>query len=306
MPRHQPVQCWGCEGNHLYRDFPHKGEILRIVHNIPEAKTVEYIGGKMSKIYAALDNKQEECQSPMIEVEGKIDKKPITILIESGASHSYINSNIVEIFHLQRSKHNKSWLVQLTTRAKRKINELVKDCLIDMNGLNTKVDVNIIPLGSYDCIINMDWLEKHHVVLNYYNKTITCLDEEGKQGKVQDIPRVVAVREISTMQLKKSFKKGCHIFIAHMDEATIDKVAILEEHLVLRDFEDVFGEILALPPKRDIDFSIDLVLGASLVSKTPYKMGTPELKEFQIYLEELLKKGYIRPSVSPWGAQFFL
>jgi hypothetical protein len=49
----------------------------------------------------------------MIEVEGKIDNHPIEILIDSGASHSYINSNIVEIFHLQRSKHKKSWLVQL-------------------------------------------------------------------------------------------------------------------------------------------------------------------------------------------------
>jgi hypothetical protein len=262
-PRKQPVQCWGCEGNHLYRDFPHKGERMRIVHNIQEDEIVEYMGGNMPRIYAALDNKQEKYQSPMIEVEGKIDNHPIAILIDYGASHSYINSNIVEIFHLQRSKHKKSWLVQLATGAKRKINELVKDCPIDMNGLNTKVDVNIIPLGSYDCLIGMDWLEKHHVVLDCYNKTITCLDEEGKQGKVQGIPRVVVVREISAMQLKKSFRKGCHIFAAHMEEETKDKVESIEDHLVLRDFEDVFGEIPGFPPKRDIDFSIDLVPGVA-------------------------------------------
>ena len=130
---------------------------------------------------------------------GKIDNHPIAILIDSGASHSYINVNIVEGFHLERSKHNKSWFVQLAMGAKRTINELVKDCPIDMNGLNTKVDVNVIPLGSYDCLIGMDWLGKHHVVLYYYNKTITCLDEEWKQGKIQGIPRVVAIREISAM-----------------------------------------------------------------------------------------------------------
>jgi hypothetical protein len=62
----------------------------------------------------------------------------------------YIKYNIVEIFHLQRRKHKKSWLVQLATRDKRKINELVKYCSIDMNGLCTKVDVNIIPFDSYD------------------------------------------------------------------------------------------------------------------------------------------------------------
>ena len=113
----------------------------------------------------------------MIEVEGKIDNYPIQILIYSRAIHSYIKSNIVERFHLQRSNHKKYLLVQLATRVKRKINELVKYCQIDMNGLNTKVDVNIISLSSYDCLIGMDWLEKHHVVLDCYNNTITCLDE---------------------------------------------------------------------------------------------------------------------------------
>jgi hypothetical protein len=64
----------------------------------------------------------------------------------------------------------------------------------------------------------------------------------------------------------------------------------------------VFKEIPRLPPKRDIDFSIDLMHGATPISKTPYRMSTPELKELQMQLEELLKKGYIRSSVSPWGA----
>jgi hypothetical protein len=72
-----------------------------------------------------------------------------------------------------------------------------------MNGLNTKVDVNIIPLGSCDCLIGMGWLEKHHAILDCYNKTMACLDEERQQGKIQDIPRVVNVRDISAMQLRK-------------------------------------------------------------------------------------------------------
>jgi predicted aspartyl protease len=81
----------------------------------------------------------------MIEVQGKIDNHPIVILIDSGASHSYINANIVERFHLQIRKHKKSWLVQLATREK--INELVKYFPININELSTKVDVIIIPFG---------------------------------------------------------------------------------------------------------------------------------------------------------------
>jgi hypothetical protein len=92
------------------------------------------------------------------------------------------------------------------------------------------------------------------------------------------------------------------MFVAHMEETTKDKVESIEDHSVLRDFEDVFREIPRLPPKRDIDFSIDLVLGAAPMSKIPYRMGTLELKELHMQLEELLKRGYIRPSVSHWGA----
>ena len=61
-------------------------------------------------------------------------------------------------------------------------------------------------------------------------------------------------------------------------------------------------EIPGLPPKRDIDFTIELVPGAALVSKAPYRMSTPEMLELKMQLQELLEKKYIQPSVSPWEA----
>jgi len=81
------------------------------------------------------------------------------------------------------------------------------------------------------------------------------------------------------MQLKTSFRKGSQIFAAHMEEEVKDKVESIEDHPILKDFEYVFVEILGITPKRDIYLCIDLVPRASLVSKTPYKMGTPKLKE---------------------------
>jgi hypothetical protein len=109
-------------------------------------------------------------------------------LIDFGDSHSYIDPKIVERFQLKRCEHEKSWLVHLVARTKRKINELVKDCSVSMNGVNIEADLNIIPLGSYDFLIGMDWLEKHHVVLDFYNKAFTCLGEEGNSRTMQGIP----------------------------------------------------------------------------------------------------------------------
>ena len=69
------------------------------------------------------------------------------------------------------------------------------------------------------------------------------------------------------------------------------------------DYLDVFPEELpGLPPQREIEFAIDIVLGATPVSITPYRMAPMELKELKFKLQELLEKGFIRPSVSPWGA----
>ena len=61
-------------------------------------------------------------------------------------------------------------------------------------------------------------------------------------------------------------------------------------------------EIPGLPPKRDIDFTIELVPRVAPVSKAPYGMSIPEMLELKMQLQELLDKKYIRPSVSPWGA----
>jgi hypothetical protein len=85
---------------------------------------------------------------------------------------------MVEIFQLPKNKLGKPSLVELATGEKKKINEMVKACPMDMKGLSAMVSLNIIPLGSYDFLIGMDWLERHHAMLDYYNKEFNFLDEE--------------------------------------------------------------------------------------------------------------------------------
>ena len=72
---------------------------------------MEDMGRNVFRIYATLDNKQDEFQSYMIEVEGKLNNQTIVILIDSGSSHSYIDPNMVESLHFPRNKHGKYWLV---------------------------------------------------------------------------------------------------------------------------------------------------------------------------------------------------
>jgi hypothetical protein len=72
---------------------------------------------------------------------------------------------------------------------------------------------------------------------------------------------------------------------------------------VVNEFPDVFPEeLLGMPPDRDIDFVIELKPGTTPIYKTPYSMATPELAKLKEHIKELLEKGFIYPSSSPWGA----
>ena len=77
----------------------------------------------------------------------------------------------------------------------------------------------------------------------------------------------------------------------------------LEKILVVKEFPDVFPkELPRIPPEREVDLSIKVVHGTTPISRAPYSMAPNELKELKTQLQELLDKGFIRPSVSPWGA----
>ena len=72
---------------------------------------------------------------------------------------------------------------------------------------------------------------------------------------------------------------------------------------VVCEYEDVFlDELPGLPPYRDVDFVIELHPGMLPISMTPHRMTPIELQELKVQIQELLDKGFIRPSTSPWSA----
>jgi hypothetical protein len=275
-----------------------------VVHNLQEASTVGDVGRSLHRINAAIDGRQADHQSSVVEIEGKINDTRISVLIDPGATLSYITPNVAESNKLKKLKHVKSWLVQLATGTKRKVAEFVPDFEFSLDGQSIKTDLNILPLGSYDMIIGMDWLERHKAILNCYTKMLSYKDDSDTTRTTQGIPKPVSVRQISAMQLKKCMRKGCQVYAIQVTNlAEKEDKPKLEDFAILRDFRDMFvDEIPELPPRREIDFSIDLLPGSAPISKVPYRMSLPELTELKIQLQELLDKEYIRPSVSPWGA----
>ena len=144
-----------------------------------------------------------------------------------------------------------------------------------MNDFLAHVNVNIFPLGSYDLLIGMDWLEKHKFVLNCFDKTFTCTDNNWNNIKVKGIPKKVTIREISALQMKISVRKRCKVFTIYiMNDNENNNKLKLEDIPVLKEFEDIFLEFVpGLPPKRNINFMIDLIPGAVPASKASYRIN---------------------------------
>jgi predicted aspartyl protease len=148
----------------------------------------------------------------MVEIERKINDTQIYILIDLGAMLSYINPNIVESNKLKKLKHVKSWLLQLATGNKRKVVDFIFYFEFNLGGQRIRTNLNILPLGSYDMIIGMDWLEQHKAVLDYYTKILSYKDDSDIVRTTQGRPKPVSVRKFSAMQLKKCIRKGCQVY----------------------------------------------------------------------------------------------
>ena len=107
---------------------------------------------------------------------------------------------------------------------------------------------------------------------------------------------------ISAMQARRFIRKGYEAFLALILDSKRGQVDV-EKIPVVWEFPDVFpGELPGIPLEREVDLSIEIVLGTAPVSKVLYRMAPAELKELKVQLQELLDKGFVRPSVSPWGA----
>jgi hypothetical protein len=86
--------------------------------------------------------------------------------------------------------------------------------------------------------------------------------------------------------MRKYCRKGCPLYAIHVLESVEYDKPSLEYHPALREYRDVFSEeVLGLPSRRDIDFSIELALGEVPMSRTPYRMSTLKLVELKLQLK---------------------
>ncbi|KAL4026395.1 hypothetical protein IC575_014824 [Cucumis melo] len=180
--------------------------------------------------------------------------------------------------------------------------ERVKACQIEIAGHVIEVTLLVLDMLDFDVILGMDWLAANHASIDCSRKEVTfnppsMASFKFKGGESRSLPQV-----ISAIRASKLLSQGTWGILASVVDTREVDVSLSSEPVV-RDYPDVFPEELpGLPPHKEVEFAIELEPGTVPISRAPYRMAPAELKELKVQLQELLDKGFIRPSVSPWGA----
>jgi hypothetical protein len=252
-------------------------------------------------IYAAVNNRQDEHQSTVVESSSTLNHINVKILFDYGATDNFISPSVLEKSGLATYEHDEFKQVEMVSGKKQTVGPSVDNCIVDLGVCTTRLKVYVTALRVYDLIIGMDWLEAHQALVDCFAKRVLCVDDEGRPIEIQGVRRKVSLLFISIIKVKRCLRQGCRLYV--VEEVNERKGPSLDQYLVLSEFKDVFlNKLLGLPPERELDFTIELKPSEKPISKTPYQMTAPELCELQMQLKELLDLGLIRPSVSPWGA----
>ncbi|XP_031111972.1 uncharacterized protein LOC116015944 [Ipomoea triloba] len=226
---------------------------------------------------------------------------PAYVLFDSGASHSFISSRFVEKLKLVPSSQVQ-FKVNLASGKVVTCSNIFENIPISIEGESFPCTLIQFGLDDFDIILGMDWLGKYRAQICCSKQKLVLRSPKGKRVSYKGAASQPDVRLVSMAKMRKYVGKRCEVFLCMVEDLNVDKKGI-EQIPVVREFPDLFpDEIPGFPPEREVEFTIDLVPGTTPISKTPYRMAPIELQELKEQLQDLLDKGYIRPSVSPWGA----
>ncbi|GJT79058.1 putative reverse transcriptase domain-containing protein [Tanacetum coccineum] len=232
-----------------------------------------------------------------------------SILFDSGANRSFVSSTFSAFLDVAPSTLDTIYAIEFADGRISETNVVLRGCTLGSLGHPFDIDLMPVELGSFDVIIGMDWFAKYHALIVCDEKVIRIpFGDEVLivRGDDCDGRSKSKLNIISCTKTQKYIQKGCQVYLAQVTSKKTEdqsKEKRLEDVPIVWEFPEVFPEDLpGLPPARQVEFQIDLVPGATLVARAPYRLAPAELQELSTQLQELSDRGFIRPSSSPWGA----
>ncbi|KAI6680538.1 hypothetical protein NL676_034419 [Syzygium grande] len=165
------------------------------------------------------------------------------------------------------------------------------------------IDLAVLPMYDFDLIVGMEWLVKQNAVMDCSTVAIGLHYGRPLDLRVCRSRGGTSIPWVSSVEATKLLDEGPSRLFSLSCGRSVASEVLAENIPMVCNFPDVFPqELPGLPPEREVEFVIELALGTEPISKPPYRMSLSELKELKVQMQELLDKGFIRPSASPWGA----
>ena len=223
-------------------------------------------------------------------------------LVDPGATHSFISVPFTERHQIESQPIDGRMVVSVPNGDTMISGRIVPGSRLVIQNKDFPADLIVLGIHDFDIILGMDWLSKHRATLDCYKKEVRLVRPEEPGVIFRGIRREIAPSLINAMTASKMLRKGCQGYLAFIVDMRQEGTR-LEDIPIVKEFPDVFpDDISGLPPDREVEFTIDLIPETEPISIPPYKMAPAELRKLKAQLEDLLSKGFIRPSISPWGA----
>ncbi|GKA52787.1 putative reverse transcriptase domain-containing protein, partial [Tanacetum coccineum] len=193
-----------------------------------------------------------------------------TVLFDSGADYSFISTKFLPLINMKPSVISPGYEIEIASGVIVETNKIIRGCRLELEGHTFIIDLIPFGYGSFDVVVGMDWLSKLRAKIVCYEKIVQIPLSNG------DILEVHGERPEGNLKQLKTMK---------VNELKLEDIP------VVREFPGVFPEDLSgLPPSREVEFCIDLILGAVPVAKSPYRLVPTEMQELSNQLKELQEK----------------
>nr|GEU76785.1 reverse transcriptase domain-containing protein [Tanacetum cinerariifolium] len=214
------------------------------------------------------------------------------ILFDSGVDKSFVSISLASMLNIPPITLDTIYDIEMADGNLVGINTIIQGCTRILLNQPFKIDLMPIKLGSFDVVIGMDWLSRYHARI-ICDEKVVHIPIDGETLIIRGDQSKTRLSLIYCIKTERYIFKGYQVFIAQVMEKKSDEKR-LEDIPVVREFSDVFPENLpSLPPVRQVEFQIDLILGAATVAQAPYRLAPSEMQELSDQLQELADRVFI-------------
>ncbi|XP_073049548.1 uncharacterized protein [Primulina eburnea] len=248
---------------------------------------------------------EEAGEAPDTTIMGRIIIQGVATyaLLDLGATHSFISETFIKRLNIFPEVMGLGFKVSIPSSDQILTPKIVKNLELLLFKDVVQADLIVLPMHEFDIILGMDWLSANGASIDFRQQSMSIQLPNGKSFIFEAVKNKQMPHIISCLCARKLMKRGCQAFLACVTTAHSYISQKLEDVNIVKDFLTVFHEDFSgIPPDREVEFSIELIPDIVPISKEPYHLAPAEMKELKYQIQELLDKGFIRPSYSPWGA----